>query len=95
MKEIKPPAFRPSEDLWAFCEKVAEKYDRDPFNVLKKLVYIGKVVANIQEVGGEVRGLIGGKTIPIDVFEDEKSLIPHQKVYNPKKAVGKNKKKEI
>ena len=69
MEEKLRPTVRPKEEVWALCERLAEKHGLSPLEVLKRLVWVGEEVVNIEEAGGSVKGRIGDKVIEIKVFD--------------------------
>lgn len=68
MKERQVPHVTPNNDLWEFCEEIAEKHNIPPLNVLTRLVRIGRCVVQAQEKGGEGIIRISGKEIEIKSY---------------------------
>jgi hypothetical protein len=69
MEERRRPIVKPTEEIWTYCEQLAEKHEITPFEVLIRLIKVGRFVANIEEEGGETIGIIDGKGLRINVFE--------------------------
>ena len=69
MVEVPIPQVKPNEEVWKFCERLAEEHKITPLDVLKRLVQIGKCIANIEENGGIVTARVNGREIPIEVFK--------------------------
>jgi hypothetical protein len=69
------PSILPSEQIWEFCQKLAQKHGLDPIHVLGRFVTIGKRIAEIEENGGVVVAKPnGGKLTQIKVFgENDKA----------------------
>jgi hypothetical protein len=72
MIEVPRPIVKPKEEIWKYCEQLAIEHESTPLEVLKKLVQIGMYVANIEEKGGEVFGIIDGREVEIKVFNGKK-----------------------
>jgi hypothetical protein len=69
MVEAPIPQVKPNEEVWKFCERLADDHNTTPLEVLKRLVQIGKCIANIEENGGVVIAKVHGREVPIEVFK--------------------------
>jgi hypothetical protein len=68
MVEAPVPQFKPNEEVWKFCERLAEEHNTSPLEIFKRMVQIGKCVANVEKNGGVVTAKLHGREVPIEFF---------------------------
>lgn len=67
------PIIKPGQEVWAFCEKLAQEHGLLPLDIFRRLILLGESVAKIEEMGGKVTGEVDGKVVRISAFGNVKN----------------------